>query len=106
MGGGRRTTLRLATGALLAGIVWASAHYVSSWLGAIVAFVELTKAGAFDLTESHLFLALEGNSVDPVRVTAIRSHVRTRLDPLSGAASSLASCFATNAGANGRRSCP
>jgi hypothetical protein len=42
-------------------------------------------AGAFDLRETYLLLTLEGRSVDPVRVSGLRSRVVTRQPPLSGA---------------------
>jgi hypothetical protein len=45
----------------------------------------LFEAGAFDLRETHLLLMLEGRSVDPVRLTGMRSRVLARADPLSGA---------------------
>ncbi len=45
----------------------------------------LFEAGAFDLRETYLLFTLEGRSVDPVRVTNLRSRVAVRKDPLSGA---------------------
>jgi len=45
----------------------------------------LFETGAFDLRETHLLLTLEGRSIDPVRVTGLRSRVRERHAPLSGA---------------------
>jgi hypothetical protein len=45
----------------------------------------LFEAGAYDLRETHLLLMLEGRSVDPVRITGIRSRVVARADGLSGA---------------------
>jgi hypothetical protein len=45
----------------------------------------LFEAGAFDLRESYLLLTLEGRSLEPVRVTGLRSRVLSRAEALSGA---------------------
>lgn len=45
----------------------------------------LFEVGAFDLRETHLLFTLEGRSVDPVRVTGLRSRITARQAPLSGA---------------------
>jgi hypothetical protein len=45
----------------------------------------LVEAGASDLRETHLLLGLEGKSRDPVKITGLRSRVRSRQAPLGGA---------------------
>lgn len=45
----------------------------------------IIEAGAFDLRETHLLFTLEGRSVEPVRVSGLRSRITARQAPLSGA---------------------